>query len=109
MYRYTKIGLVATALVGAAVAALAATTPVNDAIASAGAKVSLTQAIATAEQHVGGKASRAEFEKTKEGLAYDVEVIAGGKTFDVRVHADSGVVITSAEDRADHDDNDKED
>lgn len=109
MKRPTQLALITAALAGAAMAALAVTTPANDAVSSASAKVSIVQAIGTAEQHVGGKASRAEFEKTKDGNAYDIEVIAGAKTFDVRIHADTGQVIASAEDKSDHDDNDKQD
>lgn len=109
MKRSSQLALIGAVFAGAAVAALAAATPVNDALSSASAKVSIAQAISTAEQHVGGKASRAEFEKTKDGNAYDIEVIAGAKTFDVRIHADTGQVIASAEDKADRDDNDKQD
>jgi uncharacterized membrane protein YkoI len=39
-----------------------------------------------------------------------VEVVSGAKVFDVRVDADKGTVISSAEDKADHDDDhDKQD
>ena len=41
------------------------------------------QAITVAEQHVHGRASRAEYEHTKTGWAYDVEVVSGAKVFDV--------------------------
>ncbi len=50
------------------------------------------------------KASRAEYENSKQGWVYDVEVVSGAKVFDVRVDADKGTVISSAEDKADHDD-----
>ena len=44
------------------------------------------------------------------GWAYDVEIVAGTKVFDVRVNADSGTVISSVEDQGDRDDdNDKKD
>jgi uncharacterized membrane protein YkoI len=109
MKRTTHMALIAVTLTSAAMAAWAATAPLNDALSSASAQVSITQAISTAEQHGGGKASRAEFERTKDGSAYDIEVIAGTKTFDVRIHADTGQVLASAEDKSDNDDNDKED
>jgi uncharacterized membrane protein YkoI len=68
------------------------------------------QAVTVAEQHANGKASRAEYENSKQGWVYDVEVVSGAKVFDVRVDADKGTVISSAEDKADHDDDhDKQD
>ena len=104
MFRYTKIAIVATVLVSTAAMAYAAKTMENDATNIAQAKIPMTQAITVAEQHANGKAARAEYEQTKGGWAYDVEVISGAKVFDVRVDADKGTVISSVEDRADHDD-----
>ncbi|HEY1398798.1 PepSY domain-containing protein [Roseateles sp.] len=73
----------------------------NDAIAVTRAKVSLSQAVALAEQHLNGKASRAEYERTKQGDAYEIEVVNGTKVFDVRVDAEKGVILSSAPDEAD--------
>ncbi|ANH66587.1 peptidase M4 [Mitsuaria sp. 7] len=73
----------------------------NDAIAVTKAKVSLAQAVAVAEQHLNGKASRAEYERTKQGDAYDIEVVNGDKVFDVRVDAEKGVILSSALDESD--------
>jgi hypothetical protein len=43
-------------------------------------------------------------------LGYDVEIVSGAKVFDVRIDANKGTVISSAEDKVDHDDEgDKED
>lgn len=110
MFRYTKIAILATALASAGVVAYAAKTMENDAMAINQAKISMTQAITAAEQHANGKASRAEYEQTKAGWAYDVEVIAGTKVFDVRVDADKGTVISSVEDQGDRgDEGDKKD
>jgi uncharacterized membrane protein YkoI len=81
----------------------------NDALAISNAKIPLTQAVSAAEQHVGGKAARAEYENTRQGWAYDVEVIKGSQVFDVRVDADKGTVISSTEDKADRDDHDERD
>ena len=94
---------VVTALATAGAMAFAAKTTENEAVGPP-AKISLTQAIAAAEQQANGKAARAEYEQTKNGWAYDVEVISGTKVFDVRVDADKGTVISSAEDTADRDD-----
>lgn len=106
MYRHTKISLLAIAIATTGAVAYAANGKMeNDAQAIAKTKIPLTQAIAVAEQQANGKASRAEYENSKQGLVYDVEVISGDKVFDVRVDADKGTVISSAEDKADHDDN----
>ncbi|MHB1249170.1 MAG: PepSY domain-containing protein, partial [Polaromonas sp.] len=99
MRKFTKIAIVATALASAGAASYAAKTMENDATSVSQAKFSLIQAIVTAEQNVNGKATRAEYEKTKSGLAYDVEVVSGAKVFDVRVDADKGTVISSTEDK----------
>lgn len=109
MFRYTKIAIFATALTSAGIA-YAANTMENDAMAITKAKVPMTQAITVAEQHANGKAARAEYEQTKGGWAYDVEVVSGTKVFDVKVDAEKGTVISSVEDKADHDDaHDKKD
>ena len=73
----------------------------NDALAAVNAKVSLTKAIAAAEQHAAGKATKAEFERGKQGPVYEVEVVSGGKVFDVKVDAEQGTVVASREDKAD--------
>lgn len=83
--------------------AFAAETLENDAMAINAATIPLTQAVTTAEQHAHGKASRAEYEKTKTGWAYDVEVVSGSKVFDVKVDAVKGTVIASSEDQIDRD------
>ena len=105
MYRYTKLSLIVlTVVTGGAVAYAASRPHENDALAVAQAKISLAQAVAVAEQHAGGKASRAEYENSRQGCVFDVEVVNGAKVFDVRVDADKGTVISSAEDTADRDD-----
>lgn len=78
---------------------------VNDAGPVASARISLDAAVAAAEKHVQGKATRAEYEKQKEGSwVYDVEVSTGTKVFDIKVDAEKGTVIASTEDQADADD-----
>lgn len=110
MLHFTKIAIAAAALASVGTVAFAAKTMENDAVAAPPAKISLVQAIAAAEQQANGKATRAEYEQTKTGWAYDVEIISGTKVFDVRVDADKGTVISSAEDTADKDDDhDKKD
>ncbi len=105
MHRYTKLSLLAVAIAATGVMAYAANGGMeNDASGVTQAKISLIQAVTVAEQHANGKASRAEFENSKQGWAYDVEVVSGAKVFDVRVDADKGTVVSSTEDKADHDD-----
>lgn len=89
----------AAALIGSAHAAKAVE---NDAIAIAGAKVDLTQAVSAAEQHVGGKAARAEYERHKGQWVFDVEVVKDKKVMDVKVDPASGKVLATTEDRAEH-------
>ena len=111
MNRYSKLSLLAAAIVAAGSVAFAAQGSMeNDAMAITKAKISLAQAVTTAEQHVNGKAARAEYENSKQGWVYDVEVVSGANIFDVKVDADKGTVISSAEDTSDRDDDhDKKD
>lgn len=111
MFRYIKISLVVLAIMATGTAAFAAKAVENDAMAIGKAKISLTQAVTAAEQHANGKATRAEFEPSKQhGWVYDVEVVSGAKVLDVRVDADKGTIISSKEDKSDHDDDhDKKD
>lgn len=84
--------------------AFAAKTTDNDALAIANAKIPLAQAVTTAEQHVNGKAAKAEYEQSKTGWAYEVEVVSGAKVFDVVVDGQNGAIIASTEDQNDRDD-----
>jgi uncharacterized membrane protein YkoI len=104
MLKATKLVLVAAALTTIGAVSYAAKSGESEAAGIEQAKISLSQAIATAEQHAGGKATRAEFEKTKAGIsAFDVEVVNGANTFDVSVDANTGTVISSAQDKMDGD------
>ena len=111
MKRQSKFSFLFLAIAAAASIACAAQGVMgNDALHIANAKISLTQAITTAEQHANGKAARAEYEHSKHGWVYEVEVVNGAKVFDVKIDADKGMVISSAEDKSDHDDDhDKQD
>ena len=105
MHRYSKLSVLAIAIAAAGTAAYAAQGGMeNDALAIAKARIPLAQAVATAEQHANGKAARAEYENSKHGWIYDVEVVSGAKVFDVKVDADKGTVISSAEDKSERDD-----
>ena len=111
MYRNTKLAAAGLLCSLVAVSAYSASQSAeNDAVAASGAKITLTQAISAAEQHVQGKAARAELERSKGKLVFDVEVVNGSKTFDVKVDPDKGTVIASTEDKTDQDDgNDQDD
>lgn len=105
MYRYSKLSLLAIVIFTCGAAAYAAKSGMeNDALAVSQAKIPLSQAIAIAEKHVNGQAARAEYEHSRLGGSYDVEVATGGKVFDVKVDPVKGAVLSSKEDRADHDD-----
>ena len=77
--------------------------PQNEAMANlAQAKISLAQAVTTAEQHIGGRASRAELENENGRLVYGVEVADNIKTTDVKVDAIDGSIVSAQTDPADH-------
>src|SRR3981081_39834 len=95
---------VAAALAALAAGAGYAANGENDALAITGAKIDLAKAVAAAEQHVGGKAAKAEYERHKGQWGYDVEVVKDKKVMDVKVDAASGKVISATEDKADQDD-----
>ena len=108
MGRHSLLATLAAALIVAGGAAAFAAQPSNN---EAGAfhqtTVTLTQAVAAAEQQAGGRASKAEFEHSKtHGWVYDVEIVAGEKTFDVKVDAKSGAVLASKLDISDEDERD---
>ena len=84
--------------------ASAAGTAANDALGIGDAKIGITQAITAAEAQVGGKASRAEYERQQDQWVFDVEVVNGNKVMDVKVDPASGQVLAAAEDQADHED-----
>ena len=105
MYRNTKLSLLAVTIAATSALAYAATgSTENDALSVGNAKTTLSQAVTVAEQHANGRAARAEYENSKQGWVYDVEVVSGAKVFDVRVDADKGTVLSSAEDKVDRDD-----
>ena len=100
-----KTYLVAIATLSTAVAigsAFAAKSTENDALAISGAKIDLLQAVSAAEQHVGGKAARAEYESHNGQMIFDIEVIKGKSVMDVTVDASNGKVLEAVADKADH-------
>jgi uncharacterized membrane protein YkoI len=111
MKRSTSLTVAAAiAVATAGTIAFAAQEKENDALGVLNANVSLVDAVNVAQQHASGRAARAEYEHSKQGWVYDVEVVSGRKVFDVRVDAAKGTVISSVEDKMDRDDDqDKED
>ncbi len=53
----------------------------NDALAVTAAKIDMTEAVAAAEQHIGGEATRAEYERRKGQWVFDVEVVKDKKSW----------------------------
>lgn len=102
----SKLYLVALAALSATTigTAYAARTMESDVLAIEHTKIDLTQAITVAEQHIGGKASRAEVEKHQGHWVFDIEVVQGKKVMDVKVDSTSGKVIAASEDKLDHND-----
>lgn len=111
--RWIRRTVIAVSVLGAAAAGAAAiaakneTPEANDALAAMNAKVSLVQAVTLAEQHLNGKATRAEFETGRQGPRYEIEIVSGTQVIDVQVDADKGVILSSAPDR--HDGKDRDD
>lgn len=104
MIHYPRLTIVTVVLACATAMSHASGHQDNDAVPGRAAKISLIQAITAAEHHTPGTPVRAEYEHTKSGWAYDVEIVNGKQTFEVRVNADTGAVISSAKDKVDHDD-----
>ena len=83
---------------------------VNDALGIADARISLDAAVQAAQRHVGGKASRAEYERDQGRWVYDVEVVKGSEVTDVQVDPESGKVLAAVPDKVDQgEDEDHED
>lgn len=103
MNRYSKLALVvaavATVVAGAAYAANGGLESKVTAITKA--KIPLIQAVSIAELHSKGKALEAEYKNAITGAFYEVEVVSGGKIFEVKIDADKGSMISSSEDKAD--------
>lgn len=86
-----------------AVRAQPATT--NDALDVPAGAISLSEAARIAEGHAKGRATRAELERTRHGVVYDVEVVTDSAgVFDVAVDPATGKVLSSQADAADNDD-----
>lgn len=103
MERKIKLAAVAGLSLAAMGATYAAQATANDALGISSAKTSLTQAITAAEQHVGGVASRAEFEHEKGLPVFEIEIVKGQAVVDVRVDPTSGKILSAKNDERDHD------
>jgi Peptidase propeptide and YPEB domain len=109
MNRYCKLSFLVVALAAVGSVAYAAKAIENDAMTITKAKISLVQAVTTAEQHLKGKATRAEYEQDKQGWVYDIEVVSEANVFDVKVDATTGKLMSSVEDNADDEADDSKD
>lgn len=102
MSRYPKIAAAVTVVTLSTVTLVQAAQNKEAEIARIGqAAIPLSQAAQVAATHVGGLVTRAEYEQTKAGMAFDVEVVKGEKVFDVRVDAKTGAILSSASDKPD--------
>ncbi|CAI2029359.1 Peptidase propeptide and YPEB domain [Serratia fonticola] len=102
MNRYSRLSILAIAIATLSSFAYSSEHGVeNDAMVINQAKIPLTQAVTLAEQHTHGKATRAEYENSKHGWVYDVEVVSGTRVFDVKVDANLGTILSSVEDKKD--------
>jgi uncharacterized membrane protein YkoI len=102
--RWQSVAIAAAAYLATAAGAAHADQTDNDALRLSQAKISLGEAVALAEAKTGGRASKAEFEKAADGWIFDVEVVAGKSVSDVHVNAETGDVMSIAEDKIDSDD-----
>lgn len=99
-----RAGVVAALMLLAASAAYAGNDHRNEkdeAAALATTKIGLAQAAAAAEQHLHGKAIRAELENENGTFVYGVEVAAGNSVKDVKVDILDGKVLSVQADRED--------
>lgn len=101
--QFTGMAIAAAACL-AVTAAARADQSENDARQLQRAKISLGEAVAIAEAKAGGHASKAEFERGAEGWIFDVEIVADKTVSDVHVSAETGDVVSTAEDAVDSDD-----
>lgn len=76
----------------------------NDALLVTQAKISLAEAVAIAEMKTGGRASKVEFEKAAKGWVFDVETVTEKMVQDVHINAQTGAVMSVADDAIDRDD-----
>lgn len=105
--KWIILGTTAIAVTAGAALADSAKSPENDATAIATAAISLGAAVATAEQHVQGRAVRAEYERQKDGQwVYEIEVAGASGVFDVKIDAQKGTVLASTADKVDTGDGD---
>jgi uncharacterized membrane protein YkoI len=62
-------------------------------------QISLMEAISAAEMHQGGRAYDASLDDDRFGPEYEVDVIADGRSYEVRVDGISGEIIGARKDR----------
>ena len=114
----TKSAIIALTIVGVGATAIAApaannkaVTGSSEAISAMQSKISLTQAIDIAKQNAKGDLISAEFDYDDDddgkGAAtseYEVEFISNGKSYEVKIDANTGKVIETEEKKLDKED-----
>ncbi len=73
----------------------------DEALGLAEARISLVEAVTAAEQHVGGKAFQAEYEREKGQWVFEVAVVKDQQVMDVKVDSMTGKVLSAIEDKPD--------
>ena len=106
--RKTSIAATALAATTALVAVVAFAAPRqtehdDDYAALSSAKITLTQAITAAEQHVQGRAIKAELENENGRLVYEVEVVKQNMATDVKVDSTDGRIVSAKAEPQDQD------
>ena len=106
MKRTRLAGVALTAAAASVAIALAAAPqrPTQNDLAIASARISLADAIARAERHVGGIASKAEYEQHDGRWTFDVDVVKGNKVMEVWVSPDDGSILSAKTEKDDDDD-----
>ncbi len=113
----TKSAIIALTIVGVGATAIAApaannkaVTGSSEAVSAMQSKISLTQAIEIAKQNAKGDLVSAEFDYDDDdgkGAAtseYEVEFISNGKSYEVKIDANTGKVIETEEKKLDKED-----
>ena len=93
-YRKMAVALLSTILIATGTTAYAY--PVLN---GSDAKISMAQAISIAEKRVNGRAVDADFDHSRWGWVYEIEVFNNnGKEFDIKVDPVKGTVLSVVED-----------
>lgn len=100
-FNLPQVAAVATLSLAAAGFAFTVHADDDEALGIAQSRISLIEAVTAAEQHVGGKAFQAEYEREKGQWVFEVAVVKGQQVMDVKVDSMTGQVLSASEDKPD--------